>query len=411
MRLELAIKQVQSLEADMNDNISRLRNCEEERDEFENQVRLLESNAKSMQKHSIGHLLNQRDREIARLSRELEDSRSLSRFTRLNANSQEVFEPNIIQGFVELFSMSEQIFCDRSRRNHTTMPHHGQHKELHDMACHVFTQPDASEAVARGLLTKLSELNPGMVLRALTSSLLIRWVFETNYPCIEDSSAEYRDVAKLRNILLMKGGVLASRNLDLALRHTLIKDQDFHRRFIEPRAKQLAVEYSQVLEPLFVLENKDALHQSWDGFMTWDDDMDTWNDRQSRLQSLFEPALRTKADSTINLKDYESITIAPGTLFDAQTMKAENPNGVATDSKHPGRIVELCLQPAIYTYPKTRLSEDDLNSATFSSSSFVRKTAQQRLQFRPSIKAVVILRDDQETISESDPSKHMALSD
>jgi chromosome segregation ATPase len=210
MRLELAMQQVQSLEADVNDHVARLRDCEEERDEFENQVRLLESNSKSMQKNSMEYLLNQRDREIARLRGELEDSKSLSRFTRLDAASHEVFEPNIIQGFVELFSMSEQILCERSRCNVTTMQHHGQHKELHDITSHIFTQSDASEEVTQSLLRKLSELDPGVVLRALTSSLLIKWVFETNYPCIEESSAEYRDIAKLRNILLMKGKLTCS---------------------------------------------------------------------------------------------------------------------------------------------------------------------------------------------------------
>jgi hypothetical protein len=156
----------------------------------------------------------------------------------------------------------------------------------------------------------------------------------------------------------------------------------------------LAIQYSQVLEPLFAQENHEALGKSWDGFITWNDDTDTWKDRQNRLQSLFELALRTKAESTVNLKEYESVTIAPGTPFDAQTMKAETRNGVATGSKHAGRIVELCLQPAIYTYPKTRPSEDLSRSATVSSTNFVRRTAQQRLQLRPSIKAVVILRGD-----------------
>jgi hypothetical protein len=165
------------------------------------------------------------------------------------------------------------------------------------------------------------------------------------------------------------------------------------------------------LEPLFAQEKQDALRKSWDGFITWNDDTDTWKERQNRLQCLFELALRTKADSTINLKEYESVTIAPGTPFDAQTMKAGPWNGSPPDSKHARQIVELCVQPAIYTYPKTSLSEDNSQSATVSSTNFVRKTAQQRLQFRPSIKAVVILRGDQESISDSDPSKHMALSD
>ncbi|PQE29201.1 hypothetical protein CJF30_00004238 [Rutstroemia sp. NJR-2017a BBW] len=268
------------------------------------------------------------------------------------------------------------------------------------MACHIVALSDDSEDVAQSLLSKLSALDPRVVLRALTSSLLIKWVFETNYPCIEESSAEYRDIAKLRNSLLIKGGVLASRNLDLALRYTLIKDHDYNRRFIEPRAKQLAVQYSQVLEPLFAQENQDSLRKSWDGFITWNDDTDTWKDRQNRIQCLFELALRIKADSTINLKEYESVIIAPGTPFDAQTMQAESLNGLTNDSKHPGQIVELCVQPAIYTYPKTRLSEDNSQSATVSSINFVRKTTQQRLQFRPSIKAVVILRGDQESISD-----------
>lgn len=189
-------------------------------------------------------------------------------------------------------------------------------------------------------------------------------------------------------------GVVAARNLDLATCYAMIIDKDFSLGFIDPEAERLTIRYSKIMEPLFSQSPSNNIGRNWNGFSTWNDDKDTWQDRQIRLLDMFRVALKTKAESTLNLKDYEMVTFAPGTPYDHHSMTVETSNGMVGDERNDGCVVEFCIQPAVYVYNKARSVDGaSISGLPSASKNFLRNSGRQKHGLRPSIKAVVIIRE------------------
>ncbi|KAF7875335.1 hypothetical protein EAF04_002507 [Stromatinia cepivora] len=387
--LGLAREQISLLQAALRNKTIRLRESEQERGYFEREARRLRSNRKQLEEQSPEYLLDQRDREIIRLNKELEELKNSSRFTKLGTSSHEVFNQNTIERINDELCIIEQL---PYRNDPVTVPFRlDRHKELEDILSKTFERGDSPMQVAEDLQASIGSMNTLVVLRALTACCLRIWVYESDFPIIDGPSSEY--LAKMREILVTTDGIAAARNLDLATRHTMIMNDDFAWKFIEPEAQRLTVRFSNIMAPLFSKNPNGKIGWNWNSVSTWNDDEEIWKDRQSRLYSLFREALIIKAESTLNLKDYEMVTFAPGTPYDHHSMTVETSNGMVGEERNDDSVVEFCIQPAVYVYNKESLADNAISSA-FSSASrnFVHNSGRRKPGLRPSIKAAVILR-------------------
>ncbi|TGO50013.1 hypothetical protein BCON_0194g00170 [Botryotinia convoluta] len=326
-------------------------------------ARRLRSNLAQLGKNSPEYVLDKKDQEIKALRKELETRRFLSRFTQLGVTSDETFKHESVQNLVEAFGTIDQLPFDYVPV--TVPPGLNQYQELEKIILDTFGQDESLRQTAEDLGASLSSMNTLVVLRALTASFLKLW-----HP----------------KKMTAADGPKAMRNLDLAARYDVISSEKFKHRYIYPEAERLAIKYSEIMEPLFAKNPGSEIFKNWNGFSTWNDDKETWQDRQSRLIEMFRVALKSKADSTLNFRDYELVTFAPGTPYDPKSMFNEDALYRKAGGNNNDWVVEFCIQPAIYVHEKER--PDDF----ISSQSFVRKTVRSGIGLTPSVKAEVLLR-------------------
>lgn len=131
--------------------------------------------------------------------------------------------------------------------------------------------------------------------------------------------------------------------------------------------------------------------------VTQDDDEEEWRERRDRLMGMFQQSLTVKAESVLNIEEYEMVIFPPGTQFNKTHMSVETMDGmnVNTDElrlNNEGYAIQLCIRPAVYAYSKQELHDaTSISEATVKSSNFVRKEKSQRVGVKPIIKALVIL--------------------
>lgn len=123
-------------------------------------------------------------------------------------------------------------------------------------------------------------------------------------------------------------------------------------------------------------------------------------DRRKRFTQMFKFALETKADSCLNIQDYEMLIYPPGTRFDKRTMEVETRACMKdTANNHDGRVVKLCMEAAVFAHRRKTLSEDSsIAEAIVTSGNFVKVDEKDRVGIEPAVKAVVILSDKQRVV-------------
>jgi hypothetical protein len=184
------------------------------------------------------------------------------------------------------------------------------------------------------------------------------------------------------------------RNLDLAAFEAKIGKLDFLTSILPREAQRLAVGLSQALAPFFTRNQQDPDKLSWDSFATWGDATKIWKERQELLVKMFADALATKANSCLNIEDYEMVIFAPGTKFDSKTMEAEMMDGTADTSDHEGRAVQICIQAAVFVYARNPVSNNaSVSESIIPTRNFVKRTEYERGGAIPRVKAVVVLVD------------------
>ncbi|KAF7957363.1 hypothetical protein EAE96_002948 [Botrytis aclada] len=354
----------------------------ERRDKESMDARRLRSNLAQLAKNSPEYVLDKKDQEIKALRKEVQTRRLLSRLTQLGDTSDETFKYESAQNMIDVFSTIDQLPFDYVPV--TVPPGLDQYQELEKIILDAFGQEETLRQTAEDLGASLPSMNTLWVLRALTASFLKLWVFESDFPQLEGSSSDY--VKSIRKNITAADGPKAMRNLDLVARYDVISSEKFKHQYVYPGAERLAVKYSEIMEPLFAKNPGSEVFKNWNGFSTWNDDKETWQDRQSRLIGMFRAALKSKADSTLNFRDYELVTFAPGTPYDPKSMFNEDSLYRKLVGKNSDWVVEFCVQPALYVHEKER--PDDV----ISSQSFVRKTVRSGIGLTPSVKAEVILR-------------------
>lgn len=185
------------------------------------------------------------------------------------------------------------------------------------------------------------------------------------------------------------------RSIDLAAFELKIEKPEFQALILPREAQALAIRLSQTLAPFFTCSPQKLHEQSWDGFATWGDVTEVWKERREQIVSMFAVALETKAMSCLNIEDYEMVLYAPGTSFDPETMDVETMEGAKDRiNNHEGRVVRICIQAALFAYPRDDLSDEaSVSESIVSTQNFVGINKGKRKRAAPRVKAVVVLRD------------------
>jgi hypothetical protein len=147
--------------------------------------------------------------------------------------------------------------------------------------------------------------------------------------------------------------------LDLAAHSSIIKSDLFQKRRISRKAQKLARRLSKALAPFFVKDPNHPKESDLRGFNKWGQKQDEYVERQAYFESICTSALTTKANSILNPEDYQMVIYPPGTEFDKSTMVVENMRGIPQrNGNFEGRVVMLCVEAAVFSYPKRELGDD-----------------------------------------------------
>jgi hypothetical protein len=204
--------------------------------------------------------------------------------------------------------------------------------------------------------------------------------------------------------------------LDLAAHSSIIQSDLFQKHRIPRKARKLARRLSKTLAPFFVKDPNHPKESDLRGFNKWGQDKEEYEERQAIFENICTCALKTKANSILNLEDYQMVIYPPGTEFDKSTMEVENMGGIPQrKGDFEGRVIVLCIQAAVFCYPKKELGDDVtkfMAEALVQSRNFSHTGNVQREGGRLLVPARVILRDEQpavrssvsDTMSEDDTS-------
>ncbi|TVY38208.1 Bifunctional purine biosynthetic protein [Lachnellula subtilissima] len=299
-------------------------------------------------------------KETKKLNLQLNNRTLWGTFTNLKSTSRDRFSTRHADDcFQALYAQAEDIPLYHNSGTKLSIPPLEQHATLKRLVDQMLraNDVDIDSVQAQTALAKILLLGPRALVRSLTNSALQDWVFETEFPQFDDE--ESKILRSYRIALLEQDGPVALRNLDLAALVPSIRDEIFQNRTIPKKAKELAIELSHALAPLYSNAPQNIPDTSCDGFATWDSDQETASERENCLTQLFIEALKTKAETCLNIEDYEMVTFPPGTKYDKNAMDVETKDGIhCRTGNFEGRSIELCIQAAVYSYQRKELSSN-----------------------------------------------------
>jgi hypothetical protein len=417
IRLDTAIDKIKSLQQQVDQQRSMLCVYKKNKSELEEEIRILRGAQTERDRNSgkgFEATIEEKNRYIREKISELNDRRLLGRFTKFSLNSQATCgETSIATAFNDIYVESRNIVYQSNRQQPSLSltTSLGEETDFHFLLRNVLVTDSLSTEEIKLILSKLSSQE---IVRLVTMSALREWVFEADFPQLAEPSSElferYREsVGKLGRHLSFydaqllevangsSDGALALRNLDLAAHSSIITSDDFRNHRIPKLAKELAKRLSRALATLFVKDPLDYIQSDLDGFPTWNQEQDVYEQRRTRMRTIFKQALTAKADSLLNLEEYNIVMYLPGADFNEATMVAESIEGTEQyRDNSDGRIVEVCLEAAVFSYPKRKLSGDGpkfITEALVQSRNFFHAGNVQRDGGRLLVKARVLLRD------------------
>jgi hypothetical protein len=407
-RLQFAVANVQELEESLADKERELQESRQKVVDLEQDIHFLnearkqrdEQNGPSIEEHMV-----RLQKQVHNLNNDLRARHRLGTFTKLTPESRyQGARIDIKSSFEDVYHSNNMIFRGMEIEEFPFIPQlQSQLQGLVEMI--VGSQVDSVAQLQEGYFLSI---NPVVLLRSLATAALQRWVFETDFPSFaSDSSttlAVYRDLLVRqgnRGAILKLGtegltctadGALALRNLDLAAFEAKLGKPEFLTSLLPKQAQALAVRLFQTLAPFFTRNPQHLDELSYISFADWGDEIETWKERQEVLVKVFTEALTTKANSCLNIEDYEMVMYAPGTKFDAKTMEAEKMDGTVDISDSDGRVIQICIQAAVFVYARSPVQNDaSVSNSIIPSRNFVRKAEHER--GIPRVKAVVVLAD------------------
>lgn len=341
-------------------------------------------------------------RKINKLKAELRERRKGHVFTGLQPVSQGRFEQDMVTGLEGSYFNSKQILFRSEDSKALLRPDLRKHENLRSLLMKMLGMERKTRA--GDVMHALSALSLQALIRGLANMALQEWVFETDFPYIHNESS--RVLSEYRNVVAKQGGwfwkrkvvladnktdgLLALRNLDLAVTASLIRVPSFEATTIREEGTQLAIKFSQLVAPLFTSVPSSV---DFEGFHTWNKPEEHWKEQKSRLIDMFSFALTTKARSCLNIENYEMVIYPPGSRFHTQTMETETMDGMEDVSKNKeSREVVISLQAALFAYPRKPVTDTStVEEMLVPMRNFVVRSEQERGGIKPLMKAVVVL--------------------
>jgi hypothetical protein len=203
-RLSSALTEIRSLQEMLSERERRLKEAKKSLEDLESEVSLLKFARQERDKKlqwPIEELVAGYEKHVADLNTELHDRSLLERFTKMNTTSPDIFRKTVIEsGFKDAYSRSRQILC---RQDSPKLPYISSLEQDEKLCLLVFKilGPGVTPEKAIQILSKV---NPHAVVRAVTTSALCEWVFETEFPSPFDGEAS-AVLAKYREHLGRQG--------------------------------------------------------------------------------------------------------------------------------------------------------------------------------------------------------------
>ncbi|KFZ05790.1 hypothetical protein V501_08025 [Pseudogymnoascus sp. VKM F-4519 (FW-2642)] len=276
-----------------------------------------------------------------------------------------------------------------------SLPPLDQHEMLRSLVYKLLGLSDARFDALDRATDMLSKLSSQAIIRALTATSMKLWAFQIDFPRFDIETSMI--LQSTRKCIRDLDRAVALRNVDLAAHSSLIGSEEFREKLIPQKALGLAIQLSNTLAPFFSNASPHReLPSDWVGFSTWGEDIEEWTARKAHFIDLFTKALIAKADSCLNSRDYELVSYLPGTPFDNTTMKAETIEGAPNSARnHEGRRVQLCIEAAPFAHPVREIARDaSVAEAIVSTANFISRDQNEKRAFKPMVKAVVILFED-----------------
>ena len=155
-------------------------------------------------------------KRIHELEAQLSVRREFGTFTRLHSRSREWYgETKIDEGFREVYQLCQDILVRHDSETFAFNPQFKHHRVLQVLALDCMGLNPSGSAQNHKTMSHLAKMNPQAVIRALTTSALRKWVFESDFPKIDDGTSEL-----LRNYrsIMSNQGILSSSSLNSSQR-------------------------------------------------------------------------------------------------------------------------------------------------------------------------------------------------
>ena len=211
-KIDTAIQEVMSLRKLLQETESDLEEHRKEIEKLEEKMLLQQSARVQMEKnHDHDHscrkyeeLIIDRSQHIKQLQRDLNDRHSLGTFTKLSPGCREWLGTKLGSetGISEVYNEIKQVALSLGSSTAFDSTIFGEYPQLCTLVRTSLTA-NGTEEDEQGLYRSSSKLNAQELLRTLTNSALLLWVFETDFPKLDNRSSEL--FKQYREILLKQG--------------------------------------------------------------------------------------------------------------------------------------------------------------------------------------------------------------
>ncbi|KAH8816830.1 hypothetical protein F5884DRAFT_873614 [Xylogone sp. PMI_703] len=399
LQLEDALATIEELKDSLNEKNNELLGKQRIIDRIREKIVMISTAQKQRDRNSGGtyeQLIEDKDQLIRKLEGQLRDRIALGSFTKIGTNHERFEKESVTGSFKDAYFYGHQFTVRHNTVKRFTIPELDKYPELKSFIYEALDiNMNIQELSQEHIKNALSELNPQVIMRAVVGSAIRSLVYETDFPSFDLQPSKLLET--YRKQLINQDGAIALRNLELSSYHAIIETKEFRDNFISKTAEPLAIRLSQILAPLFTKPPKASRESSYDGFETWEEKRQDWKERQRQFVTMFQKALTAKADSLLNIENYEMVIHRPGTPFNPETMTAETMEGTPIFLQDLGDIkdaqIEICVQPALYSHPKIPLTDESpMGEALIQRRNFIRTDREHRSSLRPVVKAVVALK-------------------
>lgn len=199
-RLDVAITQMKALRHQLNQKQSQLQQEEDKTKKLQVQKGILQSAQRERDFRNgepVEQLIGLKDQYIDKLKGLLEDREKLGSFTKsFQRSSSKQLKLPLDEDFKDIYSQCQHIPCQYDNERAFFVPVLDLYDDLRILVCRGLGIDPNDNVQADKVNVDFSKLTAQAIVRAVTTSALREWVFESDYPCLHSKSkllVEYRE--------------------------------------------------------------------------------------------------------------------------------------------------------------------------------------------------------------------------